>query len=361
MFQRIYINNYRCFQNFDFKPKDCSSVLLIGKNGSGKSTLRDALMIFQKIGLDEMQLDRLIGQVDFYDSRMEIPIRFELEILINSRLFHYELAIDREPNNFHPCVLEENLEVNGEAIFSRQRRKITTKDQGNQEITLDMDVHKIFLPFFSTGERQTFQWWLKRIVLLSPAPGLMTGQATRTKGFDINAVNWCIWLSHLLNRHPAAYGKIEKILKQYPAMEDIDSFRFNEFDMDTKWLLVDFKSINKPLIFDFLSDGEKMYFLVALVLVSSEIEKPQFVFWDEPDAHLMPDEVDHFIRDLRGVFQRNGGQIFITSHHARTIRCFADENTWLLDRKNHSEPTTIRCAEELGSDWIQDYLAGELE
>ena len=39
MLQRLYVHNYRCLENFEFKLGDVSSGLLIGKNGTGKSTL----------------------------------------------------------------------------------------------------------------------------------------------------------------------------------------------------------------------------------------------------------------------------------------------------------------------------------
>ena len=39
MLQRLYIHNFRCLENFEFKPSDASSALLIGKNGAGKSML----------------------------------------------------------------------------------------------------------------------------------------------------------------------------------------------------------------------------------------------------------------------------------------------------------------------------------
>ena len=50
MIERLYIHNFRCLENFEFKPGDASSALLIGKNGSGKSTLVQALKIVQAIG-----------------------------------------------------------------------------------------------------------------------------------------------------------------------------------------------------------------------------------------------------------------------------------------------------------------------
>ena len=37
MLSRVYIDNYRCFVNFDFRPK--AKQLVLGINGSGKSAL----------------------------------------------------------------------------------------------------------------------------------------------------------------------------------------------------------------------------------------------------------------------------------------------------------------------------------
>ena len=59
MFQRLYVNNFRCFENFEFKP-DSTSVLLIGKNGAGKSTLARVLKIFQGIGRGVNRVGELV-------------------------------------------------------------------------------------------------------------------------------------------------------------------------------------------------------------------------------------------------------------------------------------------------------------
>jgi predicted ATP-binding protein involved in virulence len=42
MVERLYIHNFRCLENFEFKPGGATSALLIGKNGSGKSTVEKA-------------------------------------------------------------------------------------------------------------------------------------------------------------------------------------------------------------------------------------------------------------------------------------------------------------------------------
>lgn len=50
MMQRLYVHNYKCFENFELKLGDTPSALLIGKNGSGKSSVAAALGLLQAIG-----------------------------------------------------------------------------------------------------------------------------------------------------------------------------------------------------------------------------------------------------------------------------------------------------------------------
>ena len=71
-----------------------------------------------------------------------------------------------------------------------------------------------------------------------------------------------------------------------------------------------------------------------------------FCFWDEPDNYLAPSEVGHFVMALRKAFQ-SGGQFIATSHNAEAIRRFSDENTLVLYRNNHLEPTIVRPLSEM--------------
>ena len=45
MLQRLYVNNFRCLENFELTMKEMPSALLIGKNGVGKSTIAKALEV----------------------------------------------------------------------------------------------------------------------------------------------------------------------------------------------------------------------------------------------------------------------------------------------------------------------------
>ena len=43
MLTRLYLDNFRCFENFEYKP--ARRELILGRNGSGKSSLFEALFL----------------------------------------------------------------------------------------------------------------------------------------------------------------------------------------------------------------------------------------------------------------------------------------------------------------------------
>jgi ATPase subunit of ABC transporter with duplicated ATPase domains len=133
---------------------------------------------------------------------------------------------------------------------------------------------------------------------------------------------------------------------------------------DARSLVVQFSndegSVNLP--FGDLSDGEKCFMICALVLAANDAYGPLFCFWDEPDNYLALDEVQHFVMALRASFQ-SGGQFIATSHNPEAIRCFSRENTLLLYRKSHLEPTIVRRLSELNiaGDLVGALARGDVE
>jgi ABC-type multidrug transport system ATPase subunit len=121
-------------------------------------------------------------------------------------------------------------------------------------------------------------------------------------------------------------------------------------------------SSSHTLPFVTLSDGEKCFFICALVLAANAAYGPIFCFWDEPDSHLAIDEVGHFVTALRRSFENGGGQVLLTSHNSETIRRFSDENTMVLLRGSHLEPTRVKTLEEVGvkGDLINALLCGDV-
>jgi len=361
MLQRLYVHNFRCLENFELILKELPSSLLIGKNGAGKSTIRVVLEILQHIGrgINRMrEFDKnhlgLIDPKDFTRGRSDVPIRFEIEVLLENKLYKYILALEL-PENFRELrVFEEQLLISGNPIYSRKEAQVTlypSQSQRNLEAKFLLDWHLVALPVIQeqseTDPLRIFKTWLARTIILAPIPSLMTGDS---KGETLepkrDGSNFGEWFSGLLSRYPAAYTQADRYLRK--VMPDIEDFLNEQIGKDSKSMVVRFEEKNANLSVDFkdLSDGEKCFFLCAVVLAANKYYGPLFCFWDEPDNYLSLSEVGHFVESLRRSF-KDSGQIIATSHNEEAIRKFSNENTFVLHRKNHLEPTRVRLLSDI--------------
>jgi ABC-type multidrug transport system ATPase subunit len=368
MLQRLYVHNFRCLENFELILKEMPSALLIGKNGAGKSTISSTLEILQSIGRGTNRVGQLVQSKDFARSRSDVPIRFEIEVLLDQKLYKYVLALEL-PEGFKELrVLEEQLIVAGNPIYARNEAQVTLRrNPVTPEAGFRVDWHLVALPIIQeqseTDPLHIFKTWLARMIILSPIPSLMTGDSNgETLEPSKDSSNFGKWFSGLLSRYPAAYLQVIEYLRV--VMPDVKDFLNEVIGKDSKSMIVRFEANNAHLSIDFkdISDGEKCFFLCAVVLAANKFYGPLFCFWDEPDNYLSISEVGHFITSLRRSFT-NSGQILVTSHNEEAIRKFSDENTFVLDRKSHLEPTLIRPFSELSiaGDLVDTLIRGDIE
>ncbi|MEQ8382764.1 MAG: AAA family ATPase [Coleofasciculus sp. A1-SPW-01] len=373
MLQRLYVHNFRCLENFELILKGMPSALLIGKNGSGKSTIADALEVLQKISQgvnrirDLEQLD-IISSKDFARRRSDVPIRFEIEVLLDHKLYNYVLALELPEKFSELRVSEEQLLVSGDPIYSRKEAQVTLySSTQNREAQFRLDWHLVALPVIQeqseTDPLHIFKTWLAQMIILAPIPSLMTGDS---KGDTLeprrDGSNFGEWISGLLSRYPAAYTKIYRYLRD--VMPDIQDFLNQPVGKDSKSMIVRFEANNANLHINFkdLSDGEKCFFVCAVVLAANEYYGSIFCFWDEPENYLSLSEIGYFVMSLRRSFKQKG-QILATSHNEEAIRKFSDDNTFVLDRKSHLEPTLVRLLSDIPvtGDLINTLICGDIE
>lgn len=368
MLQRFYIHNFKSFQNFELKPEGRHSSLLVGKNGVGKSSLAHALQVLQNIGRGVNRVGQLVNARQFFMSQTTLPMRFELEVLLNDQQYRYVLALEL-PEKFKELrVLEERLDLNGQPVFVRTQATVALHKAHEPATSARfmVDWHMVAIPLIQVNSEQDpihiFKTWLARMVVVAPIPRQMSAEsATETLWPTSDASNTVDWLATLLGQYPAAYTSIDRYLKN--VMPDLRDFKYESVGKEAKRLVVQFQSDKQslPVYFDELSDGEKCFFLCAIIVAANREYGPIFCFWDEPDNYLSLAEVGHFILALRKAFEGQG-QILMTTHNEEAIRKFSSENTWFLDRKSHLEPTQIRLLNDLSveSDVIRALVLGEI-
>ena len=362
MIRRLYVNNFRCLENFELRPAGQSSVLLIGKNGSGKTAVGLALEILQRIARGTNRVDDLVKPTDFYLGRADAPMRFEIEIGLQGMVFSYIVAFELPIGSKEMRVFEEELSVAGEPVYKRVR------DEGQEgRAKFNIDWRLVALPIVQEQSPKDplfiFKQWLARMLILRPIPSLITGGSNQeTLEPNLQVTDFGAWFSGLLAHAPAAYVDVDKYLKQ--VLPDLIDIKNPLMGTGSRSLAVQFGSSQgsvKVPVAD-LSDGEKCFMICAMVLAANHAYGPLVCFWDEPDNYLALDEVGHSVMALRKAFQL-GGQFIATSHNPEAIRVFSDENTLFLHRRSHLDPTTIRPLSELqvNGDLVGALIRGDVE
>lgn len=216
MIRRIYIHNYRCFQNFDLKLEDQSSVLILGKNGTGKSTLSSALRVLQGIAKGDNRVKQFLKIDDFAFNRTDAPIRIELSVDLNNKVYDYSIAFDLPENFKEPRVSYERLTCDGETVYSRDEAEVELATGGTRFL---VDWHVVALPIVQIGGQdnpiETFRSWLSRLVLIAPVPSSIIGESREESLYpDEHVSNFAEWFSGVLREYPASYSVIDAFLKQ---------------------------------------------------------------------------------------------------------------------------------------------------
>ncbi len=363
MIRRIYIHNYRCFQNFDLKLEDQSSVLILGKNGTGKSALSSALRILQSIAKGDNRVKQFLNVGDFAFNRTDEPVRIELSVELDHKVYDYAVAFELPEGFKEPRVRDEKLTCDGETVYSREEAQVELLAGSTRFL---VDWHVVALPIVQISGQdnpiETLRSWFSRLVLIAPVPSSIIGESREETLYPNEHVsNFAEWFSGVLREYPASYSVIEAFLKQ--TMPDFMDFQNKKVGESAKKIVVRFEVEKKILSIelDRLSDGEKAFFVCAVLLGANKHYGPTFCLWDEPDSFVSLSEVGHMVMALRKSFAKSG-QLFVTSHNPETIRKFSDESTLVFDRKSHLEPTRARWLSDLNTkgDLIDSLIRGDV-
>ncbi len=368
MIRRLYVHNFRCLENFELPVTGKSSALLIGNNGSGKTTVSLALEIFQKIARGTNRVRDLVEPKDFFLGRTDAPMRFQIEVELEATAYGYAIAFEF-PEGFRELrVLEEKLTVDGKPVYTRELAQVHLAKSGQaKEAKFPIDWHLVALPIVQQESAKdplsAFKQWLGRMLILRPIPSLIGGDSEQpTLQPNLQVTDFAAWFSGLLASAPSAYSKIDEYLNQ--VMLDLKDIKNPLVGRDARSLVVQFSNDQGSVTLPFkdLSDGEKCFMICAVVLAANDAYGPLLCFWDEPDNYLALSEVGHFVLALRKAFQ-SGGQFIATSHNPEAISRFSEENTLVLHRKSHLEPTIVRPLDELqvNGDLIDALVRGDVE
>ena len=203
MLTRIYVDNYRCFVNFEclLGPRH----LILGSNGAGKSTLFDVLILLRDFCVrGELPDERFGGRSRTRWQDVAVQT-FELDVESNGGTYKLRLEIDTWGNPARPRVIKESLDFSDVCIFrfiDGEVNLFNDKLDGIARVQYPFDWHRSALATITERADNTklswFKRWLGGILLVSPDPHRMSGVAEReVTSPDQSFSNFADWYRHL--------------------------------------------------------------------------------------------------------------------------------------------------------------------
>ncbi len=346
MLKRLYIDNFRCFVNFEFKPE--RKQLLLGANGTGKSSLLDAIRLLRSFL--EVRGSSFEIQQESQRSKTQWQTRggqvFELAAEIEGSTYLYRLENDVARLDIPAAVSSESLKVDGVPLLevSKGEARIYPTPTASNAMTMNINRDASILPFLyaSRRETRTFSEWLSQSIhCLKLVPGTiesfgrLDGQLHPSS--DLSDV--ASWYIQIAGRDVKGVISLIETLKD--VLDGFDSLEFKGRDDGSGDLVVQFNVVGNTIKLGInqLSDGQRC--LVALhMILQFLIAKGHTVFLDEPDNFISLREIQPWLLSAEDAVDEHDGQLILISHHPEILNQWAKEFGLLFTREENGHVRT---------------------
>jgi predicted ATP-binding protein involved in virulence len=365
--KKIYLENFRCFENEKIDLPE-NLLVLVGNNGSGKTAILDALAVAlggflggfdgvksREILTDEVRLQHY-ERGSVIDSQPQYPLRVTCEAIIQDHPYTWTRALNKEGGR--------TTRNEAKAIMKYAEKVQKEVRQGNDQIVLPI------ISYYGTGrlwvqKKQKTEETLARLQsrflgyadCLDPA----SNEKLMTKWFEK------MTLIHFQEgKEPAELRAVKDVLKY--CLRNIDGNETNNREADilfsakTAELEITFMNGNgnkERLPFRMLSDGYRntlgmiadiayrMAVLNPQLLENVTRKAPGVVLIDEIDLHLHPKWQRHIIADLRAIFPQV--QFIVTTHSPNILTTIEKENAIIIDDCGIVEKTPYTYGRDINS------------
>jgi predicted ATPase len=343
MLKRIYIDNFRCFVNFEYKPE--RKQLLLGANGSGKSSLLDAIRLLKEFIKGRDIPFTQSSRTRWQDRPLQV---FEIEALVEEKLYEYRAEVRYSPKTIAPSVSLERLSVDGvpvlELVDGEMRSYLGGK---SQTVLLRGEANESSLHFWAYANPPVGQFvkWMDTIhcFKIDAYEDKMEETADSidlTPDYEME--NMASWYRHLNESDPDGMEAFRASMRE--VLAGFQNLRLSSEDDGVKKLRADFTSPSQGKLtvsLYELSDGQRVLLALYMIL-HFLVAKGHVVFIDEPDNFISLREIQPWLLAAETAAADNKGQLILISHHPETLDLWAQESGLRFFREENGHVRTER-------------------
>jgi len=327
MLTRIYIDNFRCFVNFEYRPE--RKQLLLGPNGSGKSSLLDAIDYLKQFVKGDESLVTQSTRTRWQDRPLQV---FEIEALLEEQKYEYRVEIRFASETKQLSVSQERLRVSGATVFELAKGQIHFfPNNSDQATTVPLETTRsaLHLSQLSNPHVRRFVEWMEsvhcfRIDVYPTAMEESADREEREPRYDLQ--NLAAWYRYLVQAHPEENVRFLTSMKD--AIAGLQTLRFSPEEGGARRLRADFVGPRKVAVnyaMSELSDGQRC--LIALYMILHFlIARSHTVFIDEPDNFVALREIQPWLLAAEEALEDHNGQLILISHHPEILNQWASRH-----------------------------------
>jgi predicted ATPase len=365
MLKRVYIDNFRCFVNFEYKPE--RKQLLLGANGSGKSSLLEAIRLLKEFIKGRDIPFTQSSRTRWLDRQSQV---FEVEALIQKDMrYGYRVEILYSPGSNSPLVSLERLTLGGTPVFELAKGEMRSYQDGEVLTSFvrgEATESSLHLASFGNPFVRLFVEWMDTLHCFKIDAYETQMEETSDAPIvypDYEMEYIASWYSHLIAVDPDGNDAFRASMKE--ALSGFMNLRFSSDDDGVKKLRADFRSPTKKRLtvsLRELSDGQRC--LIALYMILHFlVAKGHTVFFDEPDNFVSLREIQPWLLAAEQAVEDSKGQLILSSHHPEILNYWAGEYGLMFYREENghvrSKPfdtiaeTGLPPAETVARGWEQ--------
>lgn len=325
MLDRIYIDNFRSFVNFECQMG--TKQLLLGPNGTGKSSLLDAVRFLKRFVKGGPNRFTQSTRTRWQDRPLQV---IEIQATLDGKKHEYRVEIQFDALTKEQTVSLERLKVFGTTVFELADGQINffTDDSSSTTVPLQTDRSALYLSQLSNANVRRFVEWLDCLHCfdIDAYPGTMDEAAdSEEREPDFELDNLAGWYRHLVQSYPDENIRFLESCKE--ALDGFQALRFSSEEDGLRKLRAEFLAPTKKRVsysIAELSEGQR-YLIALYMILHFLITKGATVFIDEPDNFIALREIQPWLLAAEEAVDAHNGQLILISHHPETLNHWASE------------------------------------
>jgi len=344
MLKKIYIHNFRCFENFELELDKLN--LFIGANGVGKSSIFYVLHKIQNLINGTKKVSSLFSSDDLTIWQKSLVQTFAIEIEGNGGIYKYKLEIEHEEIKQQAKIIHEILLFNGNPVLKfdlGEAQYYHDDNSAGSVYPFDWNQSAVAtLPSRPDNTRLTwFRERLKRFIIVQIIPMLMKSDSiVEEANLDYNMANYVSWYRVIYQNQGTAI-KITNALKE--VLDGFNYFEFVKTGEMQRILRLSFMNNDGEYFYRFnqLSDGQRM--LIALYTLIYYTKSEDYTLCiDEPQSFVTLSEIQPWLMLIEKFCDEGKLQALLISHHPEVIDYLALSSGYSFSRNVHT-PTQAKA------------------